>query len=678
MMFPHQKLDWTITRFEQQLDKRPDDSDVRYRYAIALLSKAKFHDGGEPCFNQAVTQARKVLNQDPGHIAALVIAGTSLLGLNRTEQATRYLHKALEMDAERADLRMGLSELAWKKGDKHQAIRELETACRLAPDSWEPHCLLGLLLRARAEDLGLPRRLLERSQFHIVKALQLNPSTAYRARLIHNLGVSCLETNRLDDALHMFQQLQEHPKYRIKARYYLGLVAYHLGKYKNAILHLRRHLDSVPENPRVYARIGMCYLHLGEVAKAREACNRALAVAPEDPQARWTLGCALMEENRVDEAVRVFKELLQDVPEHTPAFKELVRIRRDMGNTEWLEHALKSEVRVHDRLPLEVSSQPDGPIVHPRSATRERVAILIKALTSLASDPVPRILASMDLTTDEGLRFALWEAALDHMAHNRANRASQWLGDPSTHYGSEKGREIVTLAHLIPEPLLTQGLQITEEDLRRSAVARHGSTADILKHRSYIEYERNNARAWQALLLLATGVRNTRSGRNLLVRWSTEADEELAAAAQIALVIMGDVQLAEQLRGRSCEFNAEYILDRLVRQVSPSMKRSAPRPVSGDEDLHCSTCKRRTTEVTHMMAGNQSAICDRCMATIALERRKLKTEDPNVVCALSGVNCLESRGIYVFNDLAVSAECLDQGLGLIEREEVDRYLASCS
>ena len=44
------------------------------------------------------------------------------------------------------------------------------------------------------------------------------------------------------------QKLQEHPTYRIKARYYLGLVAYHLGKYKNAILYFRHHLKDVPEN----------------------------------------------------------------------------------------------------------------------------------------------------------------------------------------------------------------------------------------------------------------------------------------------------------------------------------------------------------------------------------------------------------------------------------------------
>ena len=64
------------------------------------------------------------------------------------------------------------------------------------------------------------------------------------------------------------------------------------------------------------------------------------------------------------------------------------------------------------------------------------------------------------------------------------------------------------------------------------------------------------------------------------------------------------------------------------------------------------------------------------MTSIARERRKLQTDNPEIYCALSGVNCLQSRGIYVYNEIAVSAECVDQSLGLLEREEVDRFLAT--
>jgi tetratricopeptide (TPR) repeat protein len=673
-MFPHHKLDWSINRLERTLEKSPDDIQTREKLAITLYSKARFHEGGEPYFNRALTEARRILQHDPLYTQAKIIAGGALVGLNRLEKARASLQSVLEQSPERADFQLIWGDLLGAEGQKHQAIRSFETACRIMPEAWEPHCLLGLILKARAEDLGFPKRLLERSQFHIVKALQSAPNGPFQAHLVHAMGVCCIETGRLDDALTMFQRLQEHPIYKVKARYYLGLVAYHLGKYKNAILYFRHHLKDVPENPRVYARIGACYLHLGEVTKAREACSHALAAAPQDPQARWTLGCALVEEGRIDDASRLFRELLADVPEHLPAFTELVRMRRNERDTKWLLKALRSEISIHDRLPIETIS--GGRSVQPRTTTRERIRIILDALENLKLDLSKEILTAMALSTDEGLRFQLWETALDQLAASRAVEVAKWLKAPANHYGPISGREVITIAKHLPETCLTGGLQLSEEDLRRATVSRHGSTADIAKHRGNIEVERGRARAWQSLLLLAIGLQNTTSGRNLLVRWATEADEELAIAAQAALALLGDADAVQPLRQHASKHRANHLVNTLLRHVSLTQHRPSPRPISNDESLSCSCCNRRSGEVDHMIVSAGVAICDRCMTSIARERRKLQTEDPKVYCALSEVNCLQSRGIYVYNNLAVSAECVDQSLGLLEREEVDRYLAT--
>ena len=603
-----------------------------------------------------------------------IIAGGSLVGLNRLEKARVALQTALEQAPERPKFQLIWGDLLGKEGQKHPAIRSFEAACRLSPEAWEAHCLLGLILKARAEDLGFPKRLIERSQFHIVKALQAKPSGPFRAHLVHAMGVCCIETGRLDDALNMFQQLQGHAQYRVKARYYLGLVAYHLGKYKNAILYFRHHLKDVPENPRVYARIGACYLHLGEITKAREACSQALAVAPLDSQARWTLGCALVEEGRIDDAQRIFRELLADVPEHLPAFKELVRMRRNERDTAWLLKALRSEISVHDRLPIESVS--DGRAIQPRATTRERVRIVLDALGYLNLDMSNEILTAMALSTDEGLRFQLWETALDHVASSRAHEVTRWLKDPSQHYSAEAGREVITIAKHLPEQCLTAGLHLSEEDLRRATVSRHGSTADIARHRANIETERGRARAWQSLLLVAIGLQNTTSGRNLLVRWSTEADEELSVAAYAALALLGDTDATQPLRKHASKYRANHLVNALLRNVSSIQHRPSPRPISDDDALSCTCCNRRSGEVDHMIVSAGVAVCDHCMTSIARERRKLQTDNPEVYCALSGVNCLQSRGIYVYNDIAVSAECVDQSLGLLEREEVDRFLAT--
>lgn len=409
-MYPHHKLDWNLSRLESRLDEAPDDASARLDYAEHCLSKARFHDGGEPWYNRALTQAKRVLGSDANNAGAMVIAGLSLVGLDRLEPASRYLDQALKEAHDRPDVRFALGAMHHAMGDRHQALRELETACRLAPESFEIHHLLAMVLWERARELGTPKRLVERSQYHTTRALELDPTPELHQQLLYHLAMTALHTQRWVDAHKLLTQLVETERYKAKAKYFLGVASYHLGKHKNAILYLRQHLESHPDDPRVHARIGMSYLQLGEVEKARQACNRALAADPGNAEARFTLGCALAEEGLADEAVATFKELLADVPDHVPAFTELVRLRQANRDATWLKRALRSEVSGFDRLPVRaVIEGPEGDrAVTPREATRNRISILLDALGKVEKDAVGPVLGALALTTDESLRFMLW------------------------------------------------------------------------------------------------------------------------------------------------------------------------------------------------------------------------------------------------------------------------------
>lgn len=670
-MFPHHKLDWSISRLERRLTDTPDDTAARLEYARACLSMAAFHGGGEVWYNRALTQARRVLQADPSSPGASVVAGISLSGLDRLDPAARYLDEALKLEPERAEAHLGLGQWHARAGDRHQAIRHMEIACRQAPQAWEPHYLLGKLLVERALETGTSRRLLERSQYHMVQALQLGPSEFLLPELLHHLGVSCLRDGRYDDAYKLFTRLLEFERYRSRARYYLGLVSYHTGRYQNSIMYLRQHMEASGESARVLSRIGMAYLHQGEVAKAREACNRALALEPGDPQSRWPLGCALLEEGHGEEAVKVFKEILRDDPSHGPAFSELVRVRRDRRDDRWLHQALRAEVSVYDSLPGPTAGAPSA-----RDATRERIRAILGALAEL-HDPglVQAALRAMDLTTDEGLRFSLWESALDQLAAQRASDTARLLGQPGSGFSAQAGREALGVADLIPEPLLLQGLQISEEDLRRAAVERHGSAMPVSQHRVHVERERQEARAWQALLLLAIATRGTRSGRNLLVRWASDADPELADAARAALALMGSNEATEELRQRARNRGAEHLVDALLTQVSAPESLFRPQPVSDDSSARCSTCGRHVAEAGYMMQGAHAVICDHCLMDVARRRRELQVDDPQASCSLCTRTRLEVPAIYALHGTRVCRECVDTGLGMVEREEVDRFLA---
>ncbi|MBT3221486.1 MAG: tetratricopeptide repeat protein [Proteobacteria bacterium] len=679
-MYPHVKLDWHISRLEKRLEATPDDTATRLEYAVHCLSRAQFHGGGEAWFNRALTQARRVLQHDPTSPGAMTVTGISLVGLDRPEPASRSLDESLRAAPDRAEVHLGLGMLYQQTSDRHRAVREMEMACRLDPDSWEANYLLGQVLAERAEELGAPSRMLERSQYHTVRALRLGPSSALMSSMLYHLAANCLRTGRPNEAYKIFSRLLESDSHKSKARYHLGIVSYNLGKYKNSILFLRQHLKEVPENPHVYARIGMAYLLLGEVAKAREACNRALAVEPEHLLARWTLGCAMLEEGRTEDAIDVFKGILDDAPDHLQAFSELVLIRQRERDRRWLVNALRAEVAIHDRLP--VHGHREDPTtgrripINPRAATRERISTVLNALASIDDQAATTILATKNLTTDEGLGFFLWEKALEHVASLRAKGAATKLETPGLSYSASLGREVLTLSSALAEDALKKGLYVSEEDLKRAAVDRHGPTHDVSTHRAAIEKERQQARAWQSLLLIAIATRESSTARNLLLSFESNADQELAAAARAGLTMLGDTNATDNLRQLARQQNSERFVDALLSELSTPEVRFHPRPVSDDEDLHCSTCGRRSTEVDHMMTGGAAVICDQCMTIVARDRRELSTDDPHKTCGLCGNTSLDSRALYNYNAVCVCADCIDNSLGLLEREEVDRYLAS--
>ncbi len=699
-MFPHHKLDWNLHRLERRADEAPDDAVARADLAAACISRAMFHDGGEVWYNKALTHARRVLQSDPTHAAALVIAGLALVELDRLDPAERHLDEAQKLAAERGDTHLALGLLLEKKQDRAGALRELELACRLSPDAWEAHATLGRMLGKRAghaDDPAMAKRLGERSQYHVIRALQLGPSPAQTPPLLLDLGLSTLRAGRLDEAHRIFQRLLEHKDYKSKARQYLGVTLYHLGRYKNAILFLRQHLEDRPDNAGVWARIGMCHLHLGEVDKAREACNRALAIEPDDLQAKWTLGSALLEEGKQDEAMRLFRDILHESPDHVAAYQELVRLRTLDRDQRWLVDALRQEVAGYDRQPLRAlgnerkrDRRAPPPEVQPRKIVRERIKIIIQALGELEdlrrargaesgageADLVRVLIDAMDLCTDEGLRFSLWDAALDAMASSKAQKVAEKLKEPGVGYSAAAGRDALVLAGILPEPLLVRGLQIEEDDLKRAAVDRNGPARDVAAHRSNVERERQEARAWQSLLLLAVAVRGSRTGKNLLMRWASDADQELADAARAGLAMFGDPGAIDRLRERARARGAEHLLESLLGWNPTSEQRFQVHPVSDDRAAACTLCQKRTGEVAQMIAGEHATLCANCATQIARERRDLASADPNLHCALCGRTNLEARAVYVLRETPVCATCVDYTLGLMEREEIDRYLAT--
>jgi len=519
---------------------------------------------------------------------------------------------------------------------------------------------------ARREDN--PPRLVERAQYHLVQTLQREPSTERTPEVIRDLGLVCMQTKRYREAERFLTRLRQHDQFRSVAHLHLGEVHYQLGKYNNAIQHLRKYLRAYPENADVLARVALCWFQLGDYSRAREACHQALMADPENVEARFALGCSLMEEGVTSEAMRVFREALKERPDHMASYTEMVRARRVAGDTRWMQQALQAEVANHDRLA-------PGGTAEPRAVTRERVHVILDEMRAVGDAMVPAVLSAIAHTQAEGLRFQLWEAACDLAVHTVASAASAKLQHSAQSYGPGLGGLALATASAVPEPHLVAGLRLEEGDLKRAAVDRHGPAHDVEAHRENLQTERTRARAHQALLLLAIGQRRTPSSTELLRRWADAADPELATAAWAALAMNGDPEAAARLRTRASEQGHESLVQRLLDAVTPPAEPLAPRKVSGDSETTCTTCGRGHDEVTHMIAGGKEVVCDKCVVHITSHRATLRAAD-DATCGLCGRTHFESAGLYHYNGVDICNSCIQLSLGLLEREEIDQFLSS--
>ncbi len=665
-MYPHATLDWNATRLEARLAEHPDEVPTRLELARICLSRGLFHGQPEVQLPMALQHAKKVLSEEPQSVEGMVIAGACLVGMDRAEAAQRYLDEATRLQPERADLHVALGAMYRAQSDRHLAIRHLETAVRLAPTSWEPHLLLGRTLGERARETDEPR-LIERSQYHLVQALRLQPPTDLLQPLMLDLGVTCLQTQRYPEAEKLFVRLKEHQKYAPLARKYLGQVAFALGKYKNAIQHYRSYSESHGEEANVLAQMGLAYLHLRELPRAREHCNRALLLDPDHLGARHALACTLIEEGQVSEAMKVLRNTLADHPSDAASYLELARLRRRLQDYPWLQKALQTEVEGFDRLPI------TGGEGAPRVVTRKRIAILLEELRAVGPSSIPTVLSAIDTLEDEGLRFFLWEEACALAGGHVADEVASRLREPGHSYAVHLARNALAAAAWLPEPALTAGLNVTMEDIQRQTVERRGNQSDIAAHRRAIEAERDVARAHQALLLLAIATRRSRSARQLLAVWGKDADPDLQVAVLAAQVICGDADAQRALLRKGQERGAAHLVERLIAVVQPAGRLAVPQTVRNVGDVHCSSCGRTGAECTHLLSGTQAVVCDLCVQLIAKDRRSHMAPD-SAVCHLCGRTQMETRGVYRVTRVDVCADCMDTSLGVIEREEVEKFL----
>ena len=176
----------------------------------------------------------------------------------------------------------------------------------------------GLLGAGRPADAVVPLR----------EAALLEPGNPI---IQHDIGLACLEIDRLSDAIAAFQRaLASNPRYT-DAYFRLGITLEKLGDLGGAILAYNRATELLPSLTEAWFRAGALVYTLGHRKEAIGCFRRAATTGRKSRFGRLGAARALLIEDRNEEAERVLRQALTRDPADAMAYDLLGNLLAEFG-----------------------------------------------------------------------------------------------------------------------------------------------------------------------------------------------------------------------------------------------------------------------------------------------------------------------------------------------------------
>jgi tetratricopeptide (TPR) repeat protein len=254
----------------------------------------------EPAFyNNAAQEAIKVLNDDPKNFDALMTIGTAYQRLGRLEDAVRYLELARSLYPNSGEPPSRLASLALQtqKADPHKILELMETAVKLAPNNAGYLYNLGWAY----DQLGQTPRSTELYE----RAIKVSPLTF---EAMNNLSLIYSTAGQPDRALPLLEQaMRTDPE---NEAVYANAAGYYARQrdWKQALQYYERALQINPGSSVAAVEKGRIYLEQGQTDDAIDHLSRALEVDPHSFDAYMLLSSAYEKIGHIKEAIAAAEE----------------------------------------------------------------------------------------------------------------------------------------------------------------------------------------------------------------------------------------------------------------------------------------------------------------------------------------------------------------------------------
>jgi putative PEP-CTERM system TPR-repeat lipoprotein len=350
----------------QYLDKNPNNA-----YARKMLAATLLRSGHSP---DALSVLSPALKNDKNDVQLLALAGESYMQVRDFASATEFFQQAAALNPKAAGLRtsLGLSKLG--KGQKTEAIDDLQLATKL--DAKSPQAGIALVrtelglgrferaMTAALEmesaqpdnpvvqelkgNVYLAQKKPEQARASFEKALQLKPSYF---PAVSRLAALDLEDQQLDKARTRLKSFLDKNPADVDAMTMMAGLATAEKKTAEATQWLEKAVAAEPNGIAVTVRLLSQYLLIGENQKALSLARKIQVAHPENPDLLDLLGKSQLANGERSGALESYKKLALALPRSAQAHMQVAALQILMGKYSAAEDTLKTALAMQPDFP---------------------------------------------------------------------------------------------------------------------------------------------------------------------------------------------------------------------------------------------------------------------------------------------------------------------------------------
>lgn len=330
-----------IQHLEKTVYLLPESVDEKIELAEAYVQAG--------LYNKAIQHYEAAFSQHGNSPAIALRLGQIHLLRTDLDQAESWIMQAIDLDRGQVDAHLLYAELCLRRHDHQQAHHHIESALSLQPDNPQSLYKLAscLVAQNRKEEairvldqvikysndplmITLEKVALVRSVYGVKRAIEElipieeqyghHPSVVgLLAEYLYEHGQSKMALEMAQAALQAESAMEAEgnglaPEALSRLHYLTGRLERRTGQLDQAVHHLSKALQIVPDNLDVFLELGQTYQDRRELNQALQVYQKAIHFAPDDPRPYRQAGMALKDSKDYLEAERMIRKAAELSP----------------------------------------------------------------------------------------------------------------------------------------------------------------------------------------------------------------------------------------------------------------------------------------------------------------------------------------------------------------------------